>query len=187
MLFFHQGWTSRFWGLRWILPHLTAQERGLVPDKLELNPPSSWPENTHTGMENKQHNTLKTCIFIFQRQIISRFIHTQVLQSWWPKLQIQRTIGFLYHRRVRIVCSSEPCVWDSCGNIYVIPGAKPFHSLTVADIGDVFFSMYDVPNAMKQIEEAYKRHLSTGCKLLTLGGDHSITYPILRAYKVKWI
>ena len=65
-------------------------------------------------------------------------------------------------------------------------GAKPFHSLTVADIGDVFFSMYDVPTATKQIEEAYKRHLSTGCKLLTLGGDHSITYPILRAYKVKY-
>ena len=63
-------------------------------------------------------------------------------------------------------------------------GAKPFHSLTVADVGDVFFTMFDVPTATKQITEAYKGYLSTGCKTLTLGGDHSITYPILKAYKV---
>ena len=68
--------------------------------------------------------------------------------------------------------------------LILISGAKPFHSLTVADIGDIFFTMFDVPTAFKQIEEAYSKHLSTGCKLLTLGGDHSISYPILRAYKV---
>ena len=66
----------------------------------------------------------------------------------------------------------------------LIAGAKPFHSLVIADVGDVFFSMYDVPKAFTQITEAYRKHLSTGCKLLTLGGDHSITYPILKAYKV---
>ncbi len=65
-------------------------------------------------------------------------------------------------------------------------GAKPFHSLVVGDVGDVYFSMFDLPKACQQISDAYRKHLSTGCKTLTLGGDHTITYPILQAYKEKY-
>jgi len=63
-------------------------------------------------------------------------------------------------------------------------GASPFESLLVADAGDVYLTMYDLPRAANDIHQQYTKLLSTGCKLLTIGGDHSITYPILKAYRV---
>jgi agmatinase len=56
----------------------------------------------------------------------------------------------------------------------------------VGDVGDVYLTMYDVPRAAKDIERQYKEIVSTGCKTLTLGGDHTITYPILRAIKERY-
>jgi guanidinobutyrase len=55
----------------------------------------------------------------------------------------------------------------------------------VADAGDVYLTMYDVQRAAADIERQFIKLLSNGCKLLTVGGDHTITYPILRAYKVS--
>lgn len=66
-------------------------------------------------------------------------------------------------------------------------GASPYESLMVGDMGDVYLTMYDVPCAAKDIERQYEEILATGCKTLTLGGDHTITYPILRAYKVNTV
>jgi len=54
----------------------------------------------------------------------------------------------------------------------------------VADAGDVYLTMYDMPQAANDIHQQFTNLLSTGCKLLTIGGDHSITYPILKAYRV---
>ena len=55
----------------------------------------------------------------------------------------------------------------------------------VADVGDVYFTPYDLPQAAEDIRKVFAKLLSTGCKTLTLGGDHTITYPILQAYKVN--
>ena len=63
-------------------------------------------------------------------------------------------------------------------------GASPFDSLNVADVGDVYLTMYDVPRASEDIRKQFSKLLSTGCKTLALGGDHTVTYPILQAYKV---
>lgn len=57
----------------------------------------------------------------------------------------------------------------------------PFDSLQVADIGDVGFTMYNLPEAVKQIREEYERIVAGTCIPLTMGGDHTITYPILQA------
>jgi len=65
-------------------------------------------------------------------------------------------------------------------------GASPYESLVVGDVGDVYLTMYDVKQAAKDIERQFTDLLATGCKTLTLGGDHTITYPILRAYKEKY-
>jgi len=54
----------------------------------------------------------------------------------------------------------------------------------VADAGDVYLTMYNVPQAANDIHQQYTKLLSTGCKLLSIGGDHTITYPILKAYRV---
>ncbi|WGF89918.1 agmatinase [Marinivivus vitaminiproducens] len=59
--------------------------------------------------------------------------------------------------------------------------AAPFESLQVADIGDVAINPYDLKKSVGIITAAYDALLATGCKPLTLGGDHTLTLPILRA------
>ncbi|WP_102960830.1 agmatinase [Mangrovicella endophytica] len=60
-------------------------------------------------------------------------------------------------------------------------GARPFESLQVADIGDVAINTFDLKKTVGLIEAAYDAILAENCVPLTLGGDHTLTYPILRA------
>ena len=62
-------------------------------------------------------------------------------------------------------------------------GAAPFDSLAVADIGDVAINTYDLKKSVGIIEAAYDAILAERCRPLTLGGDHTITLPILRAMR----
>ncbi|MBG4759174.1 agmatinase [Pseudomonas aeruginosa] len=64
-------------------------------------------------------------------------------------------------------------------------GAAPFDSLNVADIGDVAINTFNLLEAVRIIEQEYDRILGHGILPLTLGGDHTITLPILRAIKKK--
>ncbi len=61
--------------------------------------------------------------------------------------------------------------------------AAPFDSLQVADVGDVATNPYDLKDSVRIIEQAFERILAAGCRPLTLGGDHTIALPILRAMK----
>jgi guanidinobutyrase len=63
--------------------------------------------------------------------------------------------------------------------------AAPFDSLQVADIGDVAINTFDLKKTVGIIETAYDEILSHNCKPLTLGGDHTLTLPILRAMAKK--
>lgn len=63
--------------------------------------------------------------------------------------------------------------------------AAPFDSLSIADIGDVAINTFDLKKSIPIIEAAYDEILSHDCKPLTLGGDHTIVIPILRAIKRK--
>jgi guanidinobutyrase len=64
--------------------------------------------------------------------------------------------------------------------------AAPFDSLMVADIGDVAINTYNVTKSIGIIEEAYHRIVASGCRPLTMGGDHTIVVPILRAMRRKY-
>ncbi|MEE6482154.1 hypothetical protein FKM82_013162 [Ascaphus truei] len=64
-------------------------------------------------------------------------------------------------------------------------GAAPFHSIMVADIGDVNVNLYNLEDSCRRIREAYQKIMAAGCVPLTLGGDHTITYPILQAVAEK--
>ncbi|MBT6119688.1 MAG: agmatinase [Rhodospirillaceae bacterium] len=64
--------------------------------------------------------------------------------------------------------------------------AAPFDSLQVADIGDVPVNPFNLLDAVRIIEEHFDTIVADGCKPLTLGGDHTITLPILRAMKKKY-
>lgn len=47
------------------------------------------------------------------------------------------------------------------------------------DIGDITLS--SMPASFQEIERAISEHVARGHKVLVLGGDHSITYPIVKA------
>ncbi len=52
----------------------------------------------------------------------------------------------------------------------------------IADIGDVFFrSRFMLDMVMEDIESYFAKVVDAGVRTLAAGGDHSITYPILRA------
>ena len=64
-------------------------------------------------------------------------------------------------------------------------GAAPFDSLQVADLGDVPINTYSIEKSMPIITGFYARVLAAGCRPLTLGGDHTIALPILRAIAAR--
>tara|TARA_R110000868_G_scaffold145181_4_gene365302 strand:+ start:88499 stop:89275 length:777 start_codon:yes stop_codon:yes gene_type:complete len=53
-------------------------------------------------------------------------------------------------------------------------------SSTIVDKGDFEIEDYF------SIEEITKKHLNSNAKIFTLGGDHSITYPIIKAHHKKY-
>jgi guanidinobutyrase len=64
-------------------------------------------------------------------------------------------------------------------------GAAPFESFQVADVGDVALNSFDLMKSLRIIESFYDDILSQGAKPATVGGDHTITLPILRAIHRK--
>lgn len=64
-------------------------------------------------------------------------------------------------------------------------GAAPFEHLQVADIGDVAINTYDLKKSVDIITGHYEKILQHGCVPLTLGGDHTLTWPVLRAMAAR--
>jgi guanidinobutyrase len=64
--------------------------------------------------------------------------------------------------------------------------AAPYDSMQVADIGDVAINTFNLQKSMDIVTEAYDEILGAGCVPLTMGGDHTIVLPILRAMKKKY-
>ena len=64
-------------------------------------------------------------------------------------------------------------------------GAAPFDSFQVADIGDVALNSFNLAKSIGIIETFYDDLLAHGAKPATVGGDHTITLPILRAIHRK--
>ena len=60
-------------------------------------------------------------------------------------------------------------------------GAAPFDRMQVADIGDIAINTFDLKSTIDLITAAYREILIAGALPLTLGGDHTLTYPVLRA------
>jgi guanidinopropionase len=61
-------------------------------------------------------------------------------------------------------------------------GAAPFDSATIIDGGDVPFErVYNLDDAHADIESWFRQWRTAGTRVLAVGGDHSISLPILRA------
>jgi guanidinobutyrase len=64
-------------------------------------------------------------------------------------------------------------------------GAAPFDTLQVADLGDVAINTYSLEKSLDIITAFYDEVLAANCRPITLGGDHTIALPILRAVAKK--
>lgn len=58
---------------------------------------------------------------------------------------------------------------------------EPFAAQQVADAGDLGVNPFNIEEALGAIDDAAGSLMAGGAKLLTLGGDHTIALPLLRA------
>jgi len=63
--------------------------------------------------------------------------------------------------------------------------ASPFALAQVVDAGDIAVNPFNIELAVQQIEDGVDELLDEGMKLVTLGGDHTIAYPILKSLHKK--
>lgn len=57
----------------------------------------------------------------------------------------------------------------------------PYELVTVADLGDVGIDPIEVAETMRRIEHAISEVLANGILPISVGGDHLVSYPVLRA------
>jgi guanidinopropionase len=66
--------------------------------------------------------------------------------------------------------------------INVTTGARPYEKARVGDLGDVRFTdLFNLDRAIEDIERYFTAIADSQIVPLAVGGDHSITYPILKA------
>lgn len=63
--------------------------------------------------------------------------------------------------------------------------AAPFDSLRIDDIGDVAVNPYNLADAVARIETRYRELLTHGLITVTMGGDHTVALPVLRAMAAR--
>ncbi len=64
-------------------------------------------------------------------------------------------------------------------------GFDPTERLRITDWGDMSFDFGHPEGIPAEIEAHTARMIASGAKVLTLGGDHFITYPVLKAHAAK--
>ena len=71
---------------------------------------------------------------------------------------------------------------ERIGPYHHVLRVTPKAELAIADVGDVpFRSRYSLPDSIADIEAFFSKVQAAGVKPIAIGGDHSISYPILRA------
>jgi agmatinase len=62
---------------------------------------------------------------------------------------------------------------------------SPFEAAQVVDAGDIVCNPFNIAEAIGSIEEQATELLRTGTRLVTIGGDHTIALPLLRAVAAR--
>ena len=64
-------------------------------------------------------------------------------------------------------------------------GAAPFDALQCADLGDIAINTFSLSDSIRIITESYAAYLNHDFIPMTLGGDHTLTLPVLRSVAAK--
>src|SRR5579863_4713179 len=70
-------------------------------------------------------------------------------------------------------------IWSEHGNSYSETGVNLFQNGVIVDAGNV--ELYEDTGDVSRIEAAIQDQLDQGRLPVSLGGDHFVTYPIVRA------
>jgi len=71
---------------------------------------------------------------------------------------------------------------ERIGPYHHVLGIAPTTQLRIADIGDVpFRSRFSLEQSIEDIEEYYHKIVDAGIRPVSVGGDHSVTHPIMKA------
>jgi arginase len=86
---------------------------------------------------------------------------------------------YLAPPRIRLMATA------GSANNYAEEGMEIISGQAYQDLGDLSFATQNAEKAYKQIKAAVVDAIADGSKLLSLGGDHSIAYPVLEAHAQK--
>lgn len=75
-------------------------------------------------------------------------------------------------------------MWSEAGNPFSETGLNLGSPRVLFDAGDV--TMYEDQRDRRTIEQTIAERLTAGDAVLSIGGDHSITYPIVKAYAARF-
>ena len=129
-------------------------------------------------------------------------------KEWWPEMTYGGALSFGRRRYSReladvdIVISGIP--YDNAvtyrpgtrlgprairaGSVQVTElkhfpsGIEPCEELSVIDYGDCMINPHDPTSVFDTIEAHADHILASGARMLSLGGDHSVAYPLLKAH-----
>ena len=65
-------------------------------------------------------------------------------------------------------------------------GFDPFESLSMVDYGDIYFDFGHPEKILDAIYQETRKVLETAPFLISMGGDHSVSYPLLKAHAEKY-
>lgn len=71
---------------------------------------------------------------------------------------------------------------DGSANAYAESGLEIVDGITHQDVGDLYFDTANAEKVFGLIKQTIAENLTGAVKIVTLGGDHSITYPVIAAY-----
>jgi agmatinase len=73
--------------------------------------------------------------------------------------------------------------WKTSGYWDVNDGKRKLTSTRIVDCGDVDVAYYDIERNMRLMTDNVAAILDRGAMPLVLGGDHSVSYPVVRAFE----
>ena len=75
---------------------------------------------------------------------------------------------------------------EGSANAYAENGLEIKEGVNYTDCGDISFENTNAAKAFKTIQKRIKKLLKDDSKVLSLGGDHSVSYPIISAFADKY-